>query len=600
MSGCFCLGKWGNMRKDNIKSIWNNYKRIFMLLWVLNKGSVISILSFTLLLGVLPNVSTLLMKKMMNLLQTEGIKFELILEFVGLYIIVDLILAVIGNLSNYVSSVYQQKLSVKMELMILEKTESLGLKDFESSDSYDMIQRAQTQGGMQVFTYFSHITKIIQYIIMAIGAGMILFTWNIWVIFIVLIIAVLNALVLARINEMQFDIIKKRTGETREKWYYQFVLTNDIAFKEIKTYGLHRFFLNKFENIAIKFFRQDKKIAGKIAFVGNVRVVIEQVIDFIILGKIFYDTYLKKIMLGDTAAFIKCIATIKGNVNGLSVELVNVYRETLFISQLFDYLDMDSSERNEGKTVIKKIDAIEIRNLCYKYPGTQDYALKDVSLKVNGRDKLVIVGRNGSGKTTLVKIIAGFYEDYEGEIFINGIELKQIDKNSLRKRIGLLFQDYTKYEMPARENVAAGSIEYLKKDDILKSALRNAKAPDRLIENLDMQLGGWFRNGSQLSGGEWLRVGISRVFLRNADVYILDEPNAALDSIGESEIFKSVKEVVKNKMSLIITHRIGSIKALGGSIVVMDHGSIIDTGCHDMLLEKCAVYREMYISSVEL
>lgn len=580
------------------RSIFRNYKRITGILWKISKGSVILIILLTVLLGVIPNISTVVMRYMMNLLELKDVTFGIIWRVILIYISIDFLLSLAGNLSRYVSGIYEQKLVMNVELMILHKTGTLGLKDFENSEIYDIMQRAQSQGGSQIYTYFSHITAIIQYMTMAVGAGLILLSWNSRVIILVLVIAIIHSLIMTKINELQFQIMRSRTSDAREKWYYQFVLTNDIAFKEVKTYHLHSFFVNKFWNISKKFFEQDKDISKKILGAANLRVLFEQAADLYILGRIFYDTYLKKILLGDMVAYIRCISTIKSNISALSVEIVNVYRETLFVSQLFEFLDMDTSEKNDGKIIIDKIEEIVLKNVSYRYPNAEDYAVKNMNLKIKN-ENFVLVGRNGSGKSTLVKLLAGFYEDYEGEIFINGIELRKIDKDCLRTKIGLLFQDFNKYEMTVRENVAAGNLCDISNDNKIRGALRKADSPERLSDYLDRQLGGWFRNGHPLSGGEWLRIGISRVFLRKAELYILDEPNAALDPIGEETIFKSLIQLVKGKMSVIITHRIGSIEILGGTILVMEKGEIIGKGNHAELLDQCALYRELYMKCVQ-
>ena len=220
-----------------------------------------------------------------------------------------------------------------------------------------------------------------------------------------------------------------------------------------------------------------------------------------------------------------------------------------------------------------------------------------MNLNLNLSEHITLVGKNGSGKSTLVKILAGFYDDYEGDIYVNGMNLRDIDLDSLRKKIGLLFQDYNKYEMSVRENVCVGNLELLKEDDRIREALQRSDAPEKLCGDLDQQLGYWFKSGCQLSGGEWLKVGISRVLLKDADFYMLDEPNAALDPIGEAKVMEGMKKIVEGKLSIFITHRIHHVEKLPGKIVVLDQGEIVDIGLHKDLLSRCSVYREMFEKS---
>lgn len=461
-----------------------------------------------------------------------------------------------------------------------------------------MLQRAQTQSGTQVFSFFLHITEVIKYMVMVVGSVIILLSWNVWSIILVSSTALVSAILLLKVNKYQYEVLRQRTGKARERWYYQYILTNDITFKEIKLYGLHNYFENKFKNISERFIVQDKKIARKNLNIGMIRVILEQIGDGFILGKIFWDTFYGKILLGDTIAYIRSISNIKSNMNGLFMQTVSINKESLYINQLFEFLDKPAKGENIGKIKIKTIKSIEIKKLNYKYKNMNDYALKNINLNITNKDNYIIVGRNGSGKSTLVKILAGFYDDYEGTILINGINLKEIEKGCYREKIAILFQDYNKYELSVRENVCVGNLNEKDNGSKIVEALEYSNASPDLCENLDEQLGYWFNNGRQLSGGEWLRIGISRVFLRKAELYMLDEPNAALDSISEEQILSSLNKLIMHKMSIIITHRIGSIQRLFGKIIVFDHGKIIDQGDHNELLSRCKIYEELYKKSV--
>lgn len=583
------------------KAICDNYKKIIRMLWSVGKGSIIFIWISTVIAGLIPTISTILMQDIINLIQSseKDIKYLIVL-FIS-YILCDIVLSIIGIRSNYVSMIFQQKLSLEIDTMILNKINTLGIQDFEISESYNKLQRAKAQSGIQVFNYFSHITTIIRSAVMVIGSIFILLSWNIWSIAVVSVIASVNMILLLKLNKYQYEVLRKRTGEEREKWYYQYILTNDIAFKEIKTYGLHRFFKDKYIRIAEKFISQDKQISKTNAHIGELKTLLEQIGNTFILGKIFLDTFYGKILIGNTIAYIRCVSSIKTNINSLFMETVSIYKESLYMSQLFEFLDMQSSEHtSNSKEVITSIRDINILNLSYKYKNSAHYVLKNISMTIKGNEKLNIVGKNGSGKSTLVKVIAGFYDDYEGDIFINGVNFHDINKEFYRKKIGILFQDYNKYELNIRENVGVGNLDSLHEDEQIIQALKNASAPEKLSANLNNQIGCWFHDGFQLSGGEWLRIGISRIFLRDADLYILDEPNAALDPIGELSILQSIKKLLSHKMSITITHHINNIEKMPGNIIVMNEGTIIDSGSHRELLDQCPLYEELYRKSVDI
>lgn len=581
----------------DIRNIIVNYKKTFGILWEVDGKSALFLLTSFLITGIIPTLSTVIMQYIMNLITSPQREIQKLVLYIGLYIGLDAILEILNLCTTYVSNIYEKKITLDLDTKILNKVKTLDLKHFEDSESYNKIQRAQAENGGRMFNYFLSITSVIKYLAMLIGAGIILLSWNVWSILLVSTAAVVNTAFMLKINKYQFEVLRKRTGEEREKWYYQYILTNDIAFKEIKIYRLHDFFISKFKKIAQAFLKQDQKIAKKTAFIGSIRVVLEQMANVVILGSIFWDTFRGTLQVGDMIAYIRSIANIKSNMNGLLMQSVGIYKDTLYMNQLFEFLELPVKVKHENLRQINGIQTIQICNLSYRYKNAEVYALKNINFRLNHSEHITLVGKNGSGKSTLVKILAGFYDDYEGNIYINGINLHDVDLDSLRKEIGFLFQDYNKYEMSVRENVSVGNLELLEKDELIKEALQRSDAPKKLCKNLDQQLGYWFKSGCQLSGGEWLKVGISRVLLKDADFYILDEPNAALDPIGEAIVMEGMKKIVADKLSIFITHRINHVEKLPGKIAVLDQGEIIDIGCHKELLSRCSVYREMFEKS---
>lgn len=581
----------------DIRNIIANYRKTFRILWKVDAASVLFLLISVTITGIIPTLSTVIMQHIMNLITSPQREIQTLALYIGLYIGCDAILEILNLCTTYVTSIYEKKITLDLDAKILNKVKSLDLKHFEDSESYNKIQRAQAENGGRMFNYFLSATSVIQYVTMLIGAGVILLSWNAWSILLVSVAAFVNTAFMLKINKYQFEVLRKRTGEEREKWYYQYILTNDIAFKEIKIYGLHDFFLSKYKKIAQAFLKQDQKIAKRTAGIGSIRVVLEQMADVVILGSIFWDAFRKVLKVGDTIAYIRSVANIKSNMNGLLMQSVGIYKDTLYINQLFEFLELPVQAKQENLHHIDRIWTIQICNLSYRYKNAEHKALKNVNLNLNLSEHITLVGKNGSGKSTLVKILAGFYDDYEGDIYVNGMNLRDIDLDSLRKKIGLLFQDYNKYEMSVRENVCVGNLELLKEDDRIREALQRSDAPEKLCGDLDQQLGYWFKSGCQLSGGEWLKVGISRVLLKDADFYMLDEPNAALDPIGEAKVMEGMKKIVEGKLSIFITHRIHHVEKLPGKIVVLDQGEIVDIGLHKDLLSRCSVYREMFEKS---
>lgn len=237
-----------------------------------------------------------------------------------------------------------------------------------------------------------------------------------------------------------------------------------------------------------------------------------------------------------------------------------------------------------------------MENLSFKY-DTGDYVLSNINFTFTEGEMFAIVGKNGSGKTTLSKLLMGLYDNYEGNIYINGIELRTIDKESYMKKTVSLFQDYIKYDATFRENIAYGNLDIMKDDDKIQEVIDTFKLAniiDKSINHLDTQLGYWFDEGKQISIGEWQKLSIARTFSRNADVIILDEPNSALDAISDFEISLLYEQLLQNKMGIIIAHKFSNFIHQANCILVLDRGYLVESGTHIELMNQKGIYHSMY------
>ncbi|HDK7167969.1 TPA: ABC transporter ATP-binding protein [Clostridium botulinum] len=580
--------------KFNFKKIFNLYRRIYLLLSEIDKKVLYLIMFNQVIIGVIPSLRVILIQYILNGIQQPSISLSKVFVLVIAYITMEICNDSINKIISYITFKFKNKVTLKLNLLVLNKTTELNLKNFENTDVYNMIQRAQSQADESVFTYFMSVISLVSSIItLATNIG-ILLAWRWWLLIIIVFISTFKTIVMIHYSKKQYELIRNRTTEERKKWYYQFLLTNDLAFKEIKMYKLFNYFIKQFKIIYSKFFEQDRKNYKSMSISDGVITLI----DDLCLGGIFVlsilDAKYGRIMIGDAIAYITSISNIKSSIELFSGKFVEVVQQTLYISQIFEFIDMkvDSNNDNDKKITINKINSIKIENLSYKYENSNHYVLKNINLTLLDGDIVSLVGKNGSGKSTLVKIIAGFYDDYEGNIFVNDINLRLIDIESYQKVIGIFFQDYSKYELSLRENVAIGNLEDINSDKKIKKAL-SLTGMDKVF-SLETQLGYWFENGTQLSGGQWIKIALSRTFMRNSDFYILDEPNASLDGISEKEILENYKLLVGKKIGLIVTHRLSSARFLSNKIVLLDKGEIISIGNHDELLEKSTVYKGMY------
>lgn len=580
-----------------LRDIKYNIGKIYRILWEISPFYIPLTVVITILMGIQPSISVIVMQNIMNLLQVNNVRFQSVFLYVVIYIVIDILFSQIQNFHAHYTGVFQLKVSLEIGQKILEKTEELTLQDFENSESYNKIQRALQQSDIQVLNYFSSLLSLLRFFTTMVSSAALLFLWKWWVVLLIFCVSSVSSIIMIKFGKEKFDIARKRTGEERQKWYYQYLLTNDIAFKEIKIYELNRYFKNKYKEISEKFIAQDKRILGKITVTNIIMGILESCATAFIFVLIILDTFEHKILIGSSIAYIRYMANISLNVKSFLSQVVSIFSSTLYINQLFEFLDMEKKEVSGG-IEIEGIYKIEINNLSYKYKGTSRYAIKNISLSLKRGERISIVGMNGSGKSTLVKILVGLYSDYEGEIYINSLELKRINRDSLKRHIGILFQDFTKYELSLRENIGVGNLERKDDNSYIKKVGRLAKVKEELLHYPDQQLGSWFKEGKPLSGGEWIRIGIGRAIARDADMYIFDEPNASLDTVAEKEVFNSFKAIMENKIGIIITHRILSTQMVEGTTVVMHEGEIIGKGSHNVLLKECDIYKKLYENSV--
>ncbi len=510
----------------NIGSIWGNYKKVIKILIGVDKQFLLFLFITTLINGFIPAISVRFTQKILNAVQTVNLPVNILLGILSAYIIFNIFTSLFAIIQQYYTSLFQYKLDQYVNIEILEKTGKLPLKDFENTDSYDKIQRAKSSN--KIFNYFSYLLSSVELIVTLISYMFILMSWKWWGVFVIIFVSIINTILLNRVNEYRYEMLRERTGKEREKWYYHFLLTNDFAFKEIKTYNLAKYFINKYKKIYKEFLRQDKKYLKKVSGTSMISAILEEFLSAFFLVMIIWDTYLGKILIGDSVAYINVTNNVKNTIKSLLQQFSAIYNDNLYINQIFELLNLpDESYYHRGTKKIGAIKEIVLKNVSYKYSGCDKYALKNISLVLNSDITVALVGANGSGKSTLVKIISGLYTDYEGEVFVNGINLKNIDILSLRKQISILFQDYTKYELTLRENIAIGNIKNLDDDLGIKYVL--SKVQLKRGVNLNQRLGVWFDNGIQLSGGEWIKVGIGRAFFKNSSLFILDEPDASLE-----------------------------------------------------------------------
>nr|WP_256973830.1 MULTISPECIES: ABC transporter ATP-binding protein [Bacillales] len=489
--------------------------------------------------------------------------------------------------------------------MVLEKANAMGLADFENAEVQDQLKRAQQETSYRPYQIFELVLSIVSNVISLVSTSLFLIFWKWWVVFILVLFPLISFYSYLRLSQQEFYIRWSRAERERRGWYISHLLTHDRAFKEVQIYKLGSYLITQFRDMITKFFYEDKKIATtrlKTSLVfESLTIAMIGFMSFIAIKAAF----LKEILLGNLVSYIQGITLTQTTSQSLMHSLIGLSQHNMFVEQLFLFLERDSSDpvKLQKVTITTPqendpfvLESIEFVNVSFTYPETEQPVLQNLSFQIRKGGSLAIVGENGSGKTTLVKLLTLLYKDYEGQILINGTDLNAFDLEQIRAKIGVVFQDFMQYEMPIRNNVGFGDLSLLHQDDKLYHALEKSgmrSLAEGLEQGLDTQLGKWFTEGLQLSGGQWQRIAIARAFLRNADLYILDEPSASLDPVAEKEVFDAFNLLTKERMGIFISHRYSSAQ-YADRIMVLDQGRIVEFGTHSELIRLQQKYASLY------
>lgn len=582
-------------RKKYNKNIIRNLFWVTKNIYATDKKYIILSVLNMFVSGIMPPISMIIMQSIINTIQIGDAK-ESVFLLIAVYVGIDLIQTVFNNSLGYYNSKFLMKFNLVFSEKIYKKASRLSLDDYEKSETYDLMNRAQYESGGKLINYYNNFIGIFTTTITLASYLFILLSFKIWLVLLVMIFPFIKYVLNNTFNIKRFEIIKQRTNDSRKSWYLTYLLTYGNFYKELKTFNLFDYFIGKYKVIIKRFNSQDLEISKKQSILFSVVSLFETILDGFLFSYTVVLGIKGAILIGNVITYTRTIISSKTSITSILNSISTAINESLFIEQLFEYFNIEE-ENNDGKIKIDKINSIKLVNLSYKYRYSKDYVLKDISLEVNRDKKIAIVGMNGSGKTTLIKLIMGFYTDYEGDIFINGIELRNIDRESLLKNISTLFQDFVKYEATFRENIAYGNLEIMNDDEKINAVSKKFNLLD-IIEkqekNLDTQLGVWFDEGINLSMGQWQKVALSRAFAKQSSLYILDEPNAAMDSITEYEISLLYEEILKDKIGIIIAHKFTNIISIIDDIYVLQNGKIVEKGSHKELLKIDGLYKRLY------
>ena len=527
---------------------------------------------------------------------------------VFVYLILELALFLLNTALNHARRLIQQliqlQLANRIRGEIIQKALTLDLAFFEHPDFYDRLQNARRESGYKPVDLINDTFLIVQNTITLISFAVLLLRFSPWLVIILLVTSIPAFIAETRFSEEGFRLLTRRAPETRQINYLSRLLTEDTSAKEIKLFNLGETLLTRYMTLFDKFFREDKSLALRRAVAGFGLGLIATLGFYGSYAWIVWHTVQGKISLGDMTLYLTIFRQGQSTFQAILSGVGSIYENNLFMANLFDFLglkpQMGVAARNQALPVPLRR-GIEFRGVGFRYPDSEEWALRDIDLTIRPGEKIALVGPNGAGKTTLIKLLSRLYDPTEGTILIDGIDIRELDPLDLRQRIGVIFQDFVRYHLAASENIGFGQVEALDRlEQIIESARKSGA--HSIIENLpdgyQTMLGRWFHGGHELSVGQWQKIALARAFMRDAEILVLDEPTASLDAETEYEIFRRFQELTVGKMAILISHRFSTVR-MADRIVVIQEGRIAEIGSHHDLLNQGGIYGHLFSLQAE-
>ena len=481
--------------------------------------------------GILPVSSLLVMQQLLNEIQNKTQSYQYVVYLLILYFGLIISESLLQNLASYNLNNLNNHLVYGINYILMKKCGDLSLEMLERTETYDMINRLEQEIGNKPYQTMQGVLGLASNLVSLFSAAMILLSWNPILVIIMIAVSILMFIGQIYVGNKEFLMRYERSGKERKAWYYTYLLTHDTAFKEVKAYGLKKYLLDKYCSLVKTFIKQANEIEKTRAVLNMIISFIQDIVCIIIMIIAIYLAYVGKKMIGTTMSYLNAVSMMQNATNSIASNVYSIYNANLYIQLLKDFLEIKEGENALGGTKVDNIKTIELRNVSFDYPQCK-MALSTINLKIKSNEQIAIVGKNGSGKSTLFKILCGLYKPTSGKLFVNNLDLENIDVKSYRNCISVLFQDFLKYEGTLEENVYIGDISTEVDENKIKNSLCKANVDFLKTERgyeLKRGLGNWFDEGGQLSGGQWQKIALARTYYKNADLYLLDEPSSALD-----------------------------------------------------------------------
>ncbi|MCW5721593.1 MAG: ABC transporter ATP-binding protein [Devosia sp.] len=518
----------------------------------------------------------------------------LLLIELTLVLVNDIIARATGLVDSILSELHSNTVSVEL----MAHAAKLDLTHFESAEYQDRLERARRQAAGRnalLSQMFGQAQDILTVITLAAG----LFFYAPWLILLLPLSFLPAVWGETRFNTLAYMLSRWRTPERRELEYIRHVGASAETAKEIKLFGLGDFLIERFRSLAHQIYLENRRVAALRAGWGAVFSAIASLTYYGAYGFIVWRTITGEFTIGDLAFLSGSFLRLNGLFQKILLGFTQIAGQSMYLDDLFSFFEIEPSVLPPAQPKAFPVPirtGIVFDNVGFRYPETENWVIRHLSFTLSAGETLALVGENGAGKTTIVKLLTRLYDPSEGRITIDGTDLRDMDPRDIHTHIGVIFQDFIRYSFSARDNIGVGRIEARQEQARIEDAAERSLADAviaRLPKGYDQQLGRLFKQGRDLSGGEWQKIGIARAYMRDAELIILDEPTAALDAKAEAEVFTRFKGLASGKTAVIISHRFSTVR-MADRILVLDNGAILEAGSHEQLLAKKGRYAELF------
>ncbi|MCE8023314.1 ABC transporter ATP-binding protein [Billgrantia aerodenitrificans] len=495
-------------------------------------------------------------------------------------------------------SLLRALLGQKVNVMILEKAGTLSLAQFEDSEFYDKLTRARREASIRPLGLVNKTFSLLQNAISLVSFGVLLVQFSPWAILILVIGALPVFVSEAKFSGDAFRLFRWRSPQTRMQMYLETVLAREDSIKEVKLFGLEPLLLQRYRRIFETLYGEDRRLTIRRESWGFLLGLLGTLAFYGAYAWVVAETISGALTLGEMTMYLMVFKQGQAALSASLTSISGMYEDNLYLSNLYEYLEQPvTAEPGRLTQGAHPGDGIRFERVGFTYPGAERPALQDITLHLAPGQSLALVGANGSGKTTLIKLLTRLYEPSQGRILLDGSELHEWDVATLRRRIGVIFQDFVRYQLKVGENLGAGDVEAFGDEARWQEAAERGLA-DEFIRNMPggyhTQLGRWFKGGQELSGGQWQKIALARAYMReSADILVLDEPTAAMDAAAEAAVYADFREHRRDKMTILISHRFSTVRA-ADQILVIDDGKVIERGNHESLMGQNGRYARLF------